>query len=133
MKPAHSLIPLAFAFAVPALAAQPAAANDPRFAVVLQPAMVEFHVAQSGPAFFGVVLVSTSPNLQHFLVGLPPLLQDAVILDVGLSNANGEFATRFRDTVFPAGIAIYAQGVTLSEAGIRSSDVDEFTLDVTFP
>src|SRR5262245_59116795 len=130
MKPARSLIPLAFVFAVPALAAQPAAASDPRIAVVLQPAMVEFHVTQEQPSFLAVVLVSVSPDLQHYLTGLPPMLDQSLVLDWGFAT-DGQFSTRFRDTTFPAGIPIYAQGVTISEAGVMSSNVGEFVLDVT--
>lgn len=130
MKPARSLIPLVFVFAVPAFAAQPAAVSDPRIAVVLRPAMVEFHITQEQPSFLGVVLVSVSPNLQHFLTGLPPMLDQSLVLDWGFAT-NGEFSTRFRDTTFPAGIPIYAQGVTISEAGVLSSNVGAFGLDVT--
>jgi hypothetical protein len=130
MKPAHSLIPLAFVFAAPAFAAQPAAASDPRFAVVLRPAMVEFHIMQEQPSFLGVVLVSLSPDLQHFVTGLPPMLDQSLVIDMGIAT-DGMFSTRFRDTTFLPGIPIYAQGVTFSDAGILSSNVGEFVLDVT--
>ncbi|HEU4420602.1 MAG TPA: hypothetical protein VFT55_16810 [Planctomycetota bacterium] len=130
MKPAHSLIPLAFVLAAPAFAAQPAAASDPRIAVVLQPATVEFHIMQEQPSFLAVVLVSLSPDLRHFLTGLPPMLDQALVIDWGFA-ADGVFSTRFRDTTFPAGIRIYAQGVTISDAGILSSNVGEFVLDGT--
>ena len=130
MKPARSLIPLAFVFAVPAFAAQPAVASDPRIAVVLRPAMVEFHITQEQPSFLGVVLVSVAPDLRHFLTGLPPMLDQSVVLDWGFAT-DGEFSTRFRDTMFPAGIPIYAQGVTISEAGVLSSNVGAFGIDVT--
>ena len=130
MKPAHSLIPLVFVLAIPAFAAQPAAAGDPRLAVVLRPAMVEFHIMQEQPSFLGVVLVSLSPDLQHFLTGLPPMLDQALVIDWGFAT-DGVFSTRFRDTTFLAGIRIYAQGVTISDAGTLSSNVGELVLDGT--
>lgn len=130
MKPALSLIPLALSLAAPLAAAQPTDSRLPEFAVVLQPAVVEFHIAQSATPFLGIVLVSVSSDLQHFLVGLPPLLDQAVVLDWGL-DYEGVYSTRYRDTVFPPGVMIYAQGVTISEAGILSSEVGSFVLDAT--
>ena len=130
MKPAHSLIPLAFFLADPAFAAQPAAASDPKIAVVLRLPMVEFHIAQDQPSFLGVVLVSLSPDLQHFVTGLPPMLDQSLVIGLGVAT-DGVFSTRFHDTTFPAGIPIHAQGVTFSEAGILSTNVAEFVLDVT--
>lgn len=130
MKPALSLIPLALSFAAPLAAAQPTDTRLPEFAVVLQPAVVEFHISQPATPFLGIVLVSVSSDLQHFLVGLPPLLDQAVVLDWGLDH-QGVYSTRYRDTVFPPGVMIYAQGVTISEAGILSSEVGSFVLDAT--
>ena len=53
------------------------------------------------------------------------------VFDEGHSYADGVFSTRFADTTFPPGIPIYAQGVTINEAGILSSNVGDFVLDVT--
>jgi hypothetical protein len=130
MKHAHSLIPLVFVFATPAFAAQPAATGDPRIAVVLRPATVEFHIMQDQPSFLGVVLVSLSPDLRHFVTELPPMLDQSLVIDWGFAT-DGVFSTRFRDTTFLAGIRIYAQGLTISDAGILSSNVGEFVLDRT--
>lgn len=130
MNAAHSLIPLALILASPLAAAQPTDRRMPDFAVVLQPAVVEFHIAQPASPFLGIVLLSLSPNLQHFLVDLPPLLDQAIVLDYGI-DSDGMFSTRFRDTVFPPGVMLYAQGVTIGDAGILSSEVRSFVLDAT--
>ena len=131
MNPAHSLIPIAFALVSPAFAAQAAAiADDPQFTVVLQPAAIEFQVRHEPSPFLGIVLVSLSPDLQHFHVGLPPLLEQSAVLGWGIGQ-DGEFATRVPDVMLPPGVMIYAQGVTISELGIRSSEVAAFVLDAT--
>ena len=77
-----------------------------------------------------VVLVSLSPELRHFVNGLPPMLDQSLVIDWGFAT-DGVFSTRFADTTFPPGIPIYAQGVTINEAGILSSNVGDFVLDVT--
>jgi hypothetical protein len=130
MNAARSLIPFALTLVAPLVAAQPSGVGEPKLSVVLQPGVVEFHITQQLSPFVGIVLGSFSPDLQHFLTGLPPLLNDAVVLDMGLDTA-GTFQTRFRDISFPPGIMIYSQGVTISEAGILSSNVDSFVLDGT--
>lgn len=130
MNAAHSLIPLALLLAAPLAAAQPTEAQPPEFSVVVHSAAVSFHITQPQSPFLGVVLISALPDLRHFLVGLPPLLDQAVVLDWGLDD-QGTFRTRFSDSVFPPGMMIYAQGVTVSDAGILSSEVGSFVLDVT--
>lgn len=130
MNLALSLIPIGFAFAAPAFAAHAAAASDPQFTVVLQPAAIDFHVRHEDAPFLGIVLVSLSPELEHFHVGLPPLLEQAVVLDWGIGQ-DGEFATRVQDSMLPPGVMIYAQGVAVGEFGIQSSDVAAFVLDAT--
>lgn len=130
MNAARSLIPLALVLAAPLAAAQPTDTKPPEFSVVLYPAVVGFHVSQPQSPFLGIVLVSALPDLQHFLVGLPPLLDQAVVVDWGF-DYQGTYSTRFPDTVFPPGVMLYAQGVTISDAGILSSEVGSFVLDVT--
>lgn len=132
MKPVRSLIRLAIAFTVaaPAFAAQAAAPSDPPFTVVLQPAAIDFHLRHDSSPFLGIVLVSMVPDLQHFHVGLPPLLEQSVVLDWGLGQ-DSEFTTRVPDTLLPPGVMIYAQGVLVGEFGIQSSDVAAFVLDAT--
>ena len=70
-------------------------------------------------------------NLVHFLNGLPPLLADSVVLDVGVSSLS-HYTTSVPDVLFPAGIEIHVQGVVYSDAGgFQSSSVESFVLDGT--
>lgn len=130
MNAVHSLIPFALVFAAPLAAAMPAEQKLPELSIVLGPAVVEFHVSLPMSPFVGVVIASLSADVQHYLVGLPPLLDQAVVLAAGL-DYEGTFSTRFRDVAFPPGIMIYAQGVTIGESGILSSNVGSFVLDAS--
>ena len=80
--------------------------------------------------FTDAVLVSLSDKLQHYLVGLPPLLDQAIVLDWGLSQ-DERFSSKQSEFAFPPGITFYVQGVTISEGGILSSEVGSFVLDAT--
>ena len=76
------------------------------------------------------MLVSASPELAHYFVGLPPLLADALVIAYGVGDANGYLVT-LPDVVFPAGVLWHAQGVTIDERGIRASNTASFVLDKT--
>jgi hypothetical protein len=130
MKPAHSLRSLAFVFVAPLL--PQTTAPDPKIEVGFEPYKVTFDIAAPEADFLGIVIASLSPDLQHHLVGLPPLLGDAVIVDWGLGQ-NGQFHSSVPESVFPTGVFIHVQGVTIGDLGILSSNVAEFVLDVTSP
>ena len=129
MKTAHSFCSLAFVLA-PLLAAEPTGLKLPELTIEFSPYVVAFHVDQPGPDFLGVVLVSLTPNLQHYLVGLPPLLDQSIVLGWGLSQ-DGRFTSKQSEFTFPPGIMFYVQGVTIGDGGILSSDVGSFVLDAT--
>jgi hypothetical protein len=130
MKPAHSV--LAFVFAAATAAAQNVSTPaDVELVVHLSPAQVNFTVVASETPFVGIVLVSLSPNVSHYVQGLPPLLEDAVVAAWGFTNS-GRYGVSFHDSAFPPGVMIHAQGVALLEKGsIVSSNVGSFVLDVT--
>ena len=130
MKPVHSVLALAFA------AATAAAQNAPtppeiELVVHLTPAQVNLTVVAQEPRFVGIVLVSLSPNVAHFVQGLPPLLEDGVVAAWGFTDGV-RYGASFPDRVFPPGVMIHAQGVALLEkGGIVSSNVGSFVLDLT--
>jgi hypothetical protein len=126
MKPVHSLLPLALASALAgqSLSAPP----ELYFDVNLGPGTVNFVMAAQEAPYIAVVLVSLSPNLSHYLVDLPPLLADPVVLTWGVANGP-RFGVTFPEQAFPPGVFIYAQGVALLETRVVSSAVDEFVLD----
>lgn len=129
MNPAHSLLSLVLALA-PLAAAQPTGLHLPKLHVALFPGVVGFHLEQTQTPFLGVVLGSLTSDLQHYLTGLPPLLDQAVVLAAGV-DSEGVYSVRFPDVVFPAGIMIHVQGVTLSDLGIQATGVESFVLDPT--
>lgn len=129
MIPARSLL-LVLALAAPLAAAQPADLQLPKLHVALYPGLVGFHLEQTQTPFVGIVLGSLSSDLQHYLTGLPPLLDQAVVLAAGV-DTEGTYNVRFPDVVFPAGIMVYAQGVTLSDLGIQATGVESFVLDAS--
>jgi hypothetical protein len=126
MKPAHSLLSLAL-LATASLPAQLAPAS-PELRVVLTPAMVNMTIASEEASYVGVFLLSPNPTLAHFLVGLPPLLDQAFVLHWGLSEAP-RFGLSLPEITFPPGIFLYVQGVTISDVGILATEVDSFVLD----
>ncbi len=130
MKPAHAVLSFGFAVvsSVVAQATTPAAPALAGLDLTVHPGYVQFDVLGPAEPFVGVVLVSLQPELVHFLVGLPPLLDQSLVLDYGISSA-GTFTSVFPEAVFPPGLMIYAQGVTISDAGIASSMVRDFVLD----
>jgi hypothetical protein len=127
MNITHSLLSLTFAMA-PALALQPVAAKQPDLSIDIAAGIIQFDVELGTSPFLGVVLLSLSSDLQHFLVDLPPLLDQAVILDYGLA-VGGIYSAAIPETLLPPGIMIYAQGVAIAEFGILASEVDSLVLD----
>ena len=130
MKPAHSLRCLAFVLAAPLCAQAPAA--NPKIEIGFAPYLVTFDVSGPEVPFLGIVIASFAPDLQHYFTGLPPLLGDAVVVDIGVGQ-RGTFRSEVSEFLFPPGVMIHVQGVTISDFGILSSDVASFVLDVTAP
>lgn len=131
MKLAHAVRSLAFVMVVAPLAAQKSVATpQPELAIHLAPHVVNFDVVSAQPQFVGVVLLSLQPDLAHYLVGLPPLLGNSIVLDWGYTDGL-RFHSSMPEATFAPGMMFYAQGVTISEAGIFGSDVGSFVLDAT--
>jgi hypothetical protein len=124
MKPAHSLLSLALL----ATASLPAQVAQPELRLVLTPAMVNMTIVSDETPYIGVFLLSPNPTLAHFLVGLPPLLDQALVLHWGASEGQ-RFGHSLPEITFPPGIFLYVQGVTISDAGILATEVDSFVLD----
>jgi hypothetical protein len=129
MKLAHPVLALALATAA-AVGQKAVAPPEVGLVVNLAPAQVNFTVVAQESPFVGIVLVSLSPNLAHYLVDLPPLLADGVVAAWGYTPGL-RYGVSFRDVVFPPGIEIYAQGVALFESRVAASGVSSFVLDVT--
>lgn len=127
---AYSLLLLAAILAAPA-GNLPVA--GPKLDIAILPNNVQFTVAGPQEEFLGVVLGSLQPDLAYYFVGLPPLLADHVVLAFGLGTPDDGYVVKLQDTLFPAGISIYAQGVTLDGGGLQSTNIADFVLDVTVP
>ncbi|HEX5052625.1 MAG TPA: hypothetical protein VFZ65_12690 [Planctomycetota bacterium] len=121
---AHSLLFCAAVLAAPS----PVSNGDPDLSIAILPAAVEFQVTGPEEAFVGVAIASLQPDLVHYLVGLPPLLADFVVLDFGLGDAEHGYTATVLRSLLPGGVTIYAQGVALDSTGLRSSRVGEFRL-----
>ncbi|MFT4511604.1 MAG: hypothetical protein ACI89X_000619 [Planctomycetota bacterium] len=125
--PANSLI-LAALCALP-LSAPPV---SPVLSIGFVGADVEFRVEHGNQIFLGGIIASLSPEMTHYLTGLPPLLSSYVVLGAGVGYPDGGFAVQLTQSQLPPGVEVFAQGVTLTE-GIQSSDVGSFTLAVVMP
>jgi hypothetical protein len=75
--------------------------------------------------YFGAVLLSTSPDLAHFLVNLPPLLADSIVLGFGRAE-NGVLQIEGPQAVHPP-ITIYGQAVVFDEA-VDASGIEKLDL-----
>ncbi|MCA8964984.1 MAG: hypothetical protein H6838_15490 [Planctomycetes bacterium] len=123
MKLARSAVPLAFAAA---LVVPHEATPAPILTVEVLPQTVAIHLENRTAPFFGGVIASLSPQLRHFLVDLPPLLDNAAVLGVGLVDYRFDVTIPVR--VIPPGLFIYVQGVVLGDE-ITATDVKSFVLD----
>lgn len=121
-----TLVSLAFVAAAPFAAPQ----GDASLAVALVPGAVEFSVDGPATPYVGGVLLSLSPDLVHYVTGLPPLLADHVIAGAGFVE-QGSYVLSLPDTLLPPGIMIQAQGVTFDGAVVRASAVESFVLDAS--
>ena len=116
--------------AVVAVAPFAAPSGDPSLAVRLVPGAVEFTVEGASTPYVAGVLVSLSPDLVHYFVGLPPLLRDFVVAGTGYVEL-GSYELTLPDVALPPGVMIHAQGVTFDGVGLASSSVAAFVLDAT--
>lgn len=116
--------------AVVAVAPFAAPSGDPSLAVRLVPGAVEFTVEGASTPYVAGVIVSLSPDLVHYFVGLPPLLADHVVAGVGIVEQGGYFLS-VADTLLPPGIMIQAQGVTFDGVAIAATAVESFVLDAS--
>ena len=119
------------------LAAMPAPVTPtsaPSLDVSLQPQAVRFTIEQRTDApFVGIVLASLRGDTALVALGLPPLLQDYVVLGFGANNDEGSFTLDVPEQAFLPGIPIYAQGVTYDLSAFRPTDVQSFVLDASAP
>ena len=126
MKPARSLLSLLLLSA--SLVAQDM--KGPNLSIEAAGADMRFTVAGLEAPFLGGVVLSLSSDLVNYFQGLPPLLSDFVVLGVGFANSDHEFSVQVPQHSLPAGILIYAQGLSADKnAGVLASDVGSFVLD----
>lgn len=132
MMPALSLCALA-ALPLLTLSSPAPAPGALELAIEYQPYSLAFHVVGPEQPFVGAVIGSLSPDQTHYFQGLPPLLTDFVLFDLGFGDAPAGYTAVLPQSLFPAGVAIYVQGVALTQRGLESTDVGEFVLDKTAP
>jgi hypothetical protein len=133
--PVHSLlVAVTAALCVPA-PSDPVSIPNPTTELMVQvlPNAIEFRVEGPNEPFVGIVIGSLEGTLTHYLHTLPPLLTDFVVLDFGIGDVREGYRTVLAESLFPNGILVSVQGVTLAGGGIGASDVLEFVLDVTVP
>jgi hypothetical protein len=128
MKTCRSFFPLIAMSA--ALAAQDV--EQPKLSIRFRPLLVCFSITSPHDTFLGATLLSPTPDLAHYFVGLPPLLADHVVVDIGLGQGH-EYNCAVSEFLLPPGIFIYAQGVTFDGAVFEATRVGDFVLDVTVP
>lgn len=124
----NHLTTLASALSLAALV--PAQSASTSLDIDVQPRSVVFTVSGPSEPFLGGVLLSLSPDLMHFLVDLPPLLADSVVLGVAVGQDEIPFSMDI--TALPPGVEIYAQSVIAFDA-IYSSPVGSVVVDLTVP
>ncbi|MEO6594511.1 MAG: hypothetical protein ABIP94_07145 [Planctomycetota bacterium] len=127
MKPALPFLSLIL------LASGSVEAQSPDLTVQLVPYAIEYRVSGPTEPFFAAVILSLSPKLAPYAHGVPPLLTDFAILGIGIGNTDAGVLLAQAEQGLPAGIFIYAQGVTLDGAGFGATPVRDFVLDVTVP
>ena len=133
--PAHSLLfaALCATSPLPSEPPLPIGSNAPSLTISLEPFVVRFHVSGPESPFIGAVIGSLSGDLVHYFNGLPPLLADFVVLDIGFGDGPAGYTAILPESLFPPGVLIHAQGVTLADGELLSTEPGEFVLDVTVP
>lgn len=99
----------------------------PVLTVTARPAAVEFRMVQAPGPFFATVVLAVNPAMAQYLVGLPPLLIDYVVL--GTAFVDREFAVAVPMPRLPAGMELYAQGATYDTV-IQATPVVPFVAEV---
>jgi hypothetical protein len=114
-----------------ALLGSAAAAQGPacRFALQLDSGVVQFTLKTDTTPALGAVIVSFSPELTHYFVGLPPILTDFAVLSVDVLAP--AMVLRLPERSFPPGILIYTQGIVAATDGISASELASFVLDAS--
>lgn len=85
--------------------------------------MLRATVRGAEPGFFGIVLLSLSPQQQHFLVDLPPILADFAVMGAGYTAGHElEFKVPC-DVMQGDQPALYGQAITFSDQGLAASGV----------
>ena len=127
--PAYSLIVAALcAVSAGPLSMAPVEPDPPTLVISNVAGNVEVSVGGHDQIFIGAVIGSLSRDVSHYLTGLPPLLSNHVVIGVGIGYPDGGYAVSIPESALPAGVPIYAQGVTLTEPGLSSTDVASFEL-----
>lgn len=103
--------------------------TSPALAIQRVGAEVRLTVDGHDEIFVGALIGSLRPGMQHFLTGLPPLLEDFVYLGGGIGYPDGGFTLAVEIRSLPTDVPIYVQGLTLTEAGIQATRVDKFAVD----
>ncbi|MCB9879010.1 MAG: hypothetical protein H6835_15555 [Planctomycetes bacterium] len=104
-------------------------AVEPKLEVAVRGERVLFDVSGPSQPFVGIVLGSLSYQTSHYLVGLPPLLTDGVVLGFGVGDATTPMHLELAAGALPAGVRLFAQGVTLDDGALASSEVMRFAID----
>jgi len=105
----------------------------PTLTISYAPYQVIFTVNGPREPFLGAILGSLEPEMTQFLEGLPPLLSNFVVLDIGFGDGVAGYTAVFPELMLPPGVFIYVQGITIDGAGLNATEVDKFVLDVTAP
>lgn len=127
---AEKLLPLFLPIALGAQQAPPALAMTVFDEVRLATFQIDYK-PQEGSPFFAAVLVSLSPTLTNYFVGLPPLLTDFAVLGLGIGNDTFRLDVSFE--TFPPGILIYGQGVVADGSMVLSTQVEGLILNGLTP
>ena len=88
-----------------------------------------FHAFVHGatPKFFGVVLLSTSPNQTHYLTGLPPFLSDFVVLCAGFATGQ-DLELKAPIPATKEAWKLYGQAVLFDAEGLWASGIVPVTV-----
>lgn len=111
------------------LACAPLLGPGPSMSVELREDHVDLRVDGHDEIFLGGVIASLSDQTAHYLVGLPPLLGEAIPLGAGVGYPDGGYVLTLPKSNLPGGVPIYVQGISLTERGLGASDVVGFTTD----
>lgn len=127
---AEKLLPLFLPIALGAQQAPPALAMTVFDELRLATFQIDYQ-PQEGSPFFAAVLVSLSPTLTNYFVGLPPLLTDFAVLGIGIGDDSFRLDLAFE--TFPPGVLIFGQGVIADGPMVLSTKVESLILNGLTP